>query len=119
MTSSISQLMDASLNHVFAERDEERRVAKIAEIYTEDVSFSDADGVVTGRVALNTKIQALLDATPGFVFTAVPPVRESNDLGLLEWKYGPAGQDPVVTGMDIVIVKDGRIASLHTLLMGP
>ena len=56
------------------------------------------------------------DEAPGFVFTAGGPIYENHDLGYLAWHFGPEGQPPVVSGMDIAIVKEGRIATLYTLL---
>ena len=39
-------------------------------------------------------------------------------LGTRAWGFGPEGAPPVVRGADIVIVRDGLIASIHTLLDG-
>jgi hypothetical protein len=106
----------ANLFDVFNERDPERRIAAIAKTYTDDVVFSDPDEIVTGREALNNKAQKLLDKAPGFVFTAAGPIYENHDLGYLAWHFGPVGQPPVVSGMDIAMVKEGRIATIYTLL---
>jgi SnoaL-like domain len=116
MTETIRDLMLANLFDVFNERDPERRTAAIARTYTDDVVFSDHDGTATGREALKDKAQKLLDKTPGFVFTAAGPIYETHDLGYLAWHFGPKGQPPVVSGMDIAIVREGRIATLYTLL---
>ncbi len=96
MAEKIRDLMHANLFDVFNERDPERRIA--------------------GREALNNKAQKLLDKVPGFVFTAGGPIYENHDLGYLAWHFGPVGQPPVVSGMDIAIVKEGRIATIYTLL---
>ncbi len=93
LAEKIRDLMHANLFDVFNERDPERRIAAIAKTYTGDVVFSDPDEIVTGREALNNKAQKRLDKAPGF-----------------------EGQPPVVSGMDIAIVKEGRIATLYTLL---
>ena len=116
MDEKIRDLMHANLFDVFNERDPERRSAAIARTYADDVVFSDPDEIVTGREALNHKAQQLLDKAPGFVFTAAGPIYENHDLGYLSWHFGPEGRPPVVSGMDIAIVKEGRIATLYTLL---
>ena len=116
MAETIRDLMHANLLDVFNERDPERRIAAIARTYTDDVVFSDPDGTVTGREALNNKAQKLLDKAPDFVFTAGGPIYENHDLGYLAWHFGPQGQSPVASGMDIAIVREGRIAILYTLL---
>ena len=117
MAETICDLMQANLFDVFNERDPERRIAAIARTYTGDVVFSDPDEIVTGREALNNKAQKRLDKAPGFVFTAAGPIYENHDLGYLAWHFGPQGQPPVVSGMDIALVKEGRIATLYTLLI--
>jgi SnoaL-like domain len=113
---TIPDLMHANLLEVFGERDRDRRLAAIARTYSEDVVLHDPEGVVTGRTALDAKVTGLLDGAPGFTFRAMGPLRECDDLGLLAWEFGPEGEPPVVTGIDIALVRDGRITSLHTIL---
>jgi hypothetical protein len=113
----IEALMRATLHDVFGERDRERRRAAIARTYAADVRFKDAEGVVVGHDALDAKAQRILDDAPGFVFTPDGPARVNHELGQLSWTFGPAGADPVVRGMDIALVADGRIATLYTLLL--
>ena len=48
----VERLMLATLQ-IFGERDEAARARAISETYTEDVTFSDEEGVIVGRVALN------------------------------------------------------------------
>ena len=44
------------------------------------------------------------------------PVHVSRDLGLLSFNLGVPEQPPAVSGIDVALVRDGRIAVLHTLL---
>ena len=44
------------------------------------------------------------------------PVHVSRDLGLLAFNMGVPEQPPAVSGIDVALVRDGRIAVLHTLL---
>jgi hypothetical protein len=112
----IRELMLANLFAVFNERDPERRLEAIARNYTEDVIWSDPDGTTQGQDALNEQAQKLLDRMPGFVFSAAGPVRISRDLGLLTFKLGMPEQPPAASGVDVALVREGRIAVLHTLL---
>ena len=112
----IGELLLANLFAVFSERDPERRLEAIARNYTEDVIWSDPDGTTQGREALNEQAQKLLDRMPGFVFSAAGPVHVSRDLGLLAFNLGLPEQPPAVSGIDVALVRDGRIAVLHTLL---
>ena len=114
---TIEQLMHATLHEVFGERDDQRRRAAIARVYATDVRFADADGVVTGRDALDVKARGILAGAPGFVFTTDGPARVVQDLGYQAWGFGPQGQPPVVRGADIALVAGGLITSLHTMLI--
>lgn len=116
--SSASALARRNLFEVFGERDPAARARAGDEIYATDVAFHDPDGTVRGPAAVVAKAGALLDGAPGFVFT-LHRVRESPaGLSVLDWRFGPADGDPVVTGTDVVQVTDGRISTLHTLLDG-
>jgi hypothetical protein len=113
----ISELMLANLFAVFNERDPKRRLKAITHNYTEDVMWSDPDGTTHGHEAMNEQAQKLLDRMPDFVFSAAGPVHVSRDLGLLSFNLGVPKQPPAVSGVDVALVRDGRIAVLHTLLI--
>jgi len=112
----IRELLLANLFAVFNVRDPERRLEAIARNYTEDVLWSDPDGTTRGHEAMNEQAQKLLDRMPEFVFSAAGPVHVSRDLGLLAFNMGVPEQPPAVSGIDVALVRDGRIAVLHTLL---
>jgi hypothetical protein len=112
----IRELLLANLFAVFNEHDPERRWEAIARNYTEDVVWSDPDGTTRGQEALNEQAQKLLDRMPGFVFSAAGPVHVSGDLGLLTFNLGMPEQPPAVSGIDVALVREGRIAALYTFL---
>ncbi|WP_250032209.1 nuclear transport factor 2 family protein [Paractinoplanes maris] len=112
-------LAHKNLLEVFGQRDPDARAAAIREVYAEDVTFADPEEVIVGWDALDRKVQRLLDEAPGFAFTPVGEVRTVQNLTLLSWQLGPAGQPPVVSGTDISIVEDGRIKHLYTMLDTP
>jgi SnoaL-like domain len=112
----IHELLLENLFAVFSDRDAERRFEVIARNYTEDVTWTDPDGTTQGHEALNEQAQKLLDLMPDFVFNAAGPVHVSRDLGLLSFNLGVPKQPPAVSGIDVSLVRDGRIAVLHTLL---
>ena len=107
----------ANVGAVFNERDAGRRRAAIAETYAPDVAFSDPEETVTGHEALDAKAQAILDQSPGFVFTPAGEIHVVGDLGYLAWNLGPEGDPPVARGVDIALVENGVIARLYTLLL--
>jgi 1-acyl-sn-glycerol-3-phosphate acyltransferase len=112
----IRELMLVNLFAVFNERDAERRLKAIAGHYTEDVIWSDPEGTTRGHEALNERAQKLLDGLPEFVFTAAGPIHVSRDLGHLAFNLGVPEQPPAVSGIDVALVRDGRIAVLYTLV---
>jgi 1-acyl-sn-glycerol-3-phosphate acyltransferase len=112
----IRELMLVNLFAVFNERDEERRLKAIADNYTEDVIWTDPEGTTRGHAAMNARAQNLLDGIPDFVFTATGQIHVSRDLGHLAFNLGVPEQPPAVSGHDVALVRDGRIAVLYTLV---
>lgn len=113
---SIPDLLAANLTDVFGNRDRASRRTAIDALFTEDVVFVDPDETVTGRDALEQKAAGLIDDAPAeFVFADDGPVYVGTDTGALAWTFGPAGA-PVARGIDIIVVRDGRISELRTLL---
>jgi SnoaL-like domain len=112
----IRELMLANLFAVFNVRDPERRLQVIARNYTEEVIWTDPDGTTQGHEEMNEQAQKLLHRMPDFVFSAAGPVHVSRDLGLLAFNLGVPEQPSAVTGIDVTLVRDGRIARLYTLL---
>ena len=114
----IRELLLINLFVVFSERDPERRLKAIVANYTEDVVWSDSEATTHGHEELNERAQIVLDSTPDFVFTAAGPVNVLRDLGVLAFTYALPEQPPAVTGSDVAVVRDGRIAVLYTLMDG-
>src|SRR4029077_5752175 len=112
----IRELLLSNLFAVFSERNPARRLEVIAGNYTEDVTWTDPDGTTHGQQALNEQAQKLLDRMPDLVFSAAGPVHVSGDLGLLAFNLGVPEQPPMISGVDVAMVRDGRIARMYTLL---
>ena len=110
------ELLHRNLHEVFSERDPERRRAAIERTYTEDVTFIDPEGAVVGRQALSDRAQELLDGFPaGFVLEEDGPRYVGTDTAALAWRHGPPAH-PVVRGIDILTIRDGRVSVVRTLL---
>jgi hypothetical protein len=116
MDNALGRLMEKNLSQVFGERDSARRKVAISELYTEDCTFSDAKGQSIGRAALNARVGSILEKAPGLVLRALGPAQVIQDLGRLQWRFGPPGASPVVTGMDIAMFQQGRIRALYTFV---
>jgi hypothetical protein len=117
MSDTLAYLMLRNLSEVFGERDTERRMAAIKNLYSEDAVFFEAERRFEGRQAISDAVTALQASSPSeFEFTAVAPPARNHDVGRLFWRLGPAGSPPVVNGMDVAQFKDGRIRSLYVFL---
>ena len=112
----IRELMLANLFAVFGERGPERRSTAIAANCTDHVIWTDPDPTTQGRRALNERAQKLIDRSPDFAFSAAGPVHVSRDLGLLAFNLGVPERPPAVSGIDVALVRDGRMARLYTIL---
>ena len=110
------QLLERMVQGVFNEPDVTRRTAMIAEVFTDDVVFTDPEMTVTGRTELTAAVTTLLARAPGLVFSPTGPFRGVGSLGLRPWELGQPGAEPVLRGLDVIQVADGRIARLWTML---
>jgi hypothetical protein len=108
--------MERNLREVFGQRDSDRRKVAISELYTEDCTFFEAEEQIIGRDAINEKVERILQDVPGFVFGLVGMPQVNHDHGRLQWRFGPNGAAPVVTGMDVAVFERGRIRALYTFL---
>ena len=117
MTSTVADLMRRNLLDVFDEPDPERRAAAIAQTYAQDVVWhEEGRRVIRGREALAERAAELRAQAPDWVFRPDGPVSVNDDIGHLGFHFGPAGQPPVVTGMDIARCEDGVIIELYTFV---
>ncbi|SHG65581.1 nuclear transport factor 2 family protein [Geodermatophilus nigrescens] len=110
------ELLERMLQEVFNEPDPQRRAAAIADVFTDDVVFTDDGRTARGREDLAATVTGLLAQGPGLVFTPAGPFRGVGDLGMRPWRLGPPGAEPVLGGLDVAQVADGRIARLWTVL---
>ena len=75
MSDTLADLMVRNLSEVFGERDRERRVTAIKNLYCEDAIFFEAEQRFEGRQAINDAVAALQASFPTeFEFSAVAPL---------------------------------------------
>jgi SnoaL-like domain len=119
MTNTIENLLTRNLLEVFGEPDAGKRRGAIAALWAEDGVFIDPHGRYVGYAALNDAVSQLHARFPSFGFTPIGAPQAFYDVGRLAWGHGPLGSPSKVTGVDIVTVRNGRIAALYAFIDTP
>ena len=115
MPNTIETLIKRNLHEVFGERDARKRREAIHQLWTEDCVFIDHNGKTTGHDELDRAVAVLHERLPGYVFNELRPVDLLHESGRLAWSYGRPGQESI-KGVDVVLVRDGRISLMLTFL---
>jgi hypothetical protein len=116
MPNTIENLLTRNLLEVFGESDAVKRRLAIAALWAEDGVFVDPFGSYVGYTALNEAVSQLHAKFPGFRFAPIGAPQAFYDVGRLAWGHGPVGGPPKVTGLDVVTVRDDRIAALYAFI---
>jgi hypothetical protein len=111
----IETLIKRNLHEVFGERDAKKRREAIAQLWAEDCVFIDHNGKSHGRDALDRAVAVLHQRLPDYVFSELRPVDLLHESGRLAWSYGRPGRE-AIKGVDVVLVRDGRISLMLTFL---
>jgi len=112
----IIELLHRNLQEVFGEGDAARRRAAIDQFYTDDCVLYVPPGVFVGRDALDKFAGDLRATHPHFAYTPQGEAQALHNAGILAWGSGPRGEAPDYTGLDVIIVRDERIAALYVFL---
>lgn len=56
---------------------------------------------------------------PNFIFTERGEIMAFHGVGKLDWGYGPAGAEAVITGIDVLVIKGDKIGALYTFVDPP
>ena len=115
-TERITELLYRNLQDVFGEGDGARRRAAIEEFYTDDCVLYVPDGAFVGHDALDKFAGELRATHPHFVYTPHGQAQALHNAGILAWGSGPKGEPPEYTGLDVVIVRESKIAELYVFL---
>jgi SnoaL-like domain len=116
MSDRIRELLHRNLQEVFGEGNAARRRAAIEELYAEDCVVYAPPGIFVGPEALDKFAGDLRATHPHFVYTPRGEAQALHNAGRLAWGSGPRGEPPHYTGLDVVIVRDGKIAVLYVFL---
>jgi hypothetical protein len=110
----IRTLLHANLLLVFNERNEATRKAAIATTYVEDIIWHEPDRVNIGYDAMNQRAEEILTEAPGFGFQMDSEMVVSQNVGVLNWKFGPKGTPDLIKGIDVIVVEGGKVKALWT-----
>jgi hypothetical protein len=116
MSDKIHELLNRNLQEVFGEGDDALRRAAIEELYTDDCVLYVPNGVFVGHDALDKFAGDLRATHPHFVYTPHGKPQTLHNAGRLAWGSGPRGEKPDYTGLDVIIARDDKIASLYVFL---
>ena len=117
-----AKLLEDSLLVIWNDRDAQRRLEAMKDIYATDIIFYETnDGqAIEGYQAINDLITALQSGWPlEFQFELTAPLRVNHQVQHISWNLGIPGQTPAASGMDVAIIEDQKIKSLHLFLDTP
>ena len=116
MSNRVHELLSRNLQEVFGEGDAARRRAAIEELYTDDCVLYVFPGVLVGHDALEKFAGDLRATHPQFVYTPHGEPQALHNAGRLAWGSGSRGETPDYTGLDVIIVREGKIAAIYVFL---
>jgi hypothetical protein len=119
MAQTVETLLRANIHGVFSEPDAEKRHKAIARLWAEDGVFVDHNARYEGHSGIAHAADGLAKKFPNFIFTERGEIIAIPGAGKLNWGFGPAGAEPVITGSDVLVIKDDKIGAIYTFLDPP
>jgi hypothetical protein len=92
------------------------REESIAQVYTSDVFVNEPGARLTGHAGVEQAIAALQAQLAGLAITRSGPLQEVQDLVTYSWSVGAEGGPTIVSGHDVLIIRDGKVSSLYVLI---
>jgi hypothetical protein len=115
-TQRIRELLTRNLQEVFGEGDASRRRAAVEDFYTDDCVVYTPDGTYVGHDAVHQFAGDLRATHPHYVYTETGEPQVLENAGIVAWVSGPRDAQPEYTGLDVLVVRDGKIAALYVFL---
>ena len=119
MAQTVEVLLRENIHGVFSEPDTEKRHKAIARLWAEDGVFVDHNARYEGHSDIAHAADGLAKKFPNFIFTERGEIIAIPGAGKLNWGFGPAGAEPVITGSDVLVLKDDKIGAIYTFLDPP
>ena len=118
MAQTIETLLRENLHGVFGEHDAQKRRNNIARLWAEDGVFIDHNSRYEGHSGIDRAVVWLIERFPDFAFTE-HGLQAFNGVGKLDWGFGPAGDEAVITGIDVLVTNGDKIGALYTFVDSP
>jgi hypothetical protein len=116
MAQTIETLLRENIHGVFGEPDAEKRIKAIARLWADDGVFVDHNDRYEGHARIALAADGLAKKFPNFIFTERGEIVAIPGAGKLNWGFGPAGAEPVITGSDVLVITDDKIGAIYTFL---
>ena len=99
------------------ETDSARRRTLIAEVFTEDASYTDPLVAVRGQGSIDQFVATAQAQFAGLRFSLGGPVDAHHDQARFAWHLAaPGSSEPVVIGFDVAVMHAGRMREVYGLL---
>lgn len=112
---AVKSLVEKHLT-LWNESNPEKRKEIIKSIYSPDIEMVDRHFVARGYEQVDSFIQDLQKKSPDFRFSHVKPVDTHHNIARLFWQVGSKAKPDVVTGMDLFVVENGKVAKLYVFV---
>ena len=86
---------------------------KIASLWAKDGVFIVPDGRYEGHSGVERAAAELIEKFPTFTFADRGSVQTFNGVAKLAWEFGPAGAQAVLTGIDVLVMKNDKISAVY------
>lgn len=90
-----------------------RRRAAVDELFTEDVRYVDPEVSLRGRTALDSYIGLTRSRFAGLAFSPAGTPDGHHQQVRFGWQCAAQDGQPALTGMDVALLADGRVAALY------
>ncbi len=92
------------------------RQESIAQLYTSDVFVNEPGARLTGHAGVEQAIAALQAQLAGLAIARSGPLQQVQDLVTYPWTVGAESGPTIVSGHDVLIIRDGKVSSLYVLI---
>ncbi|BDI28925.1 hypothetical protein CCAX7_009760 [Capsulimonas corticalis] len=101
---------------IWNETDDERRLALIAQTWTEDASYLDPMVSGEGQGGIDAMTQAVQTQFTGLKFRRTGDVDTHHDRVRFTWELGPENGAALAGGVDFGVIAEGRLKTITGFL---